>query len=44
MPHRRERDSGNKWSVNFSVQIKDMDGIGDLRQMLSGNAGGGSGD
>lgn len=39
MPHRRERDSENKWGMNFSVQIKDMDRIGDLGQVLSGNAG-----
>lgn len=39
MPHRRRRNSGRKWDMNFSFQNKDMDGIQDLAWVLPGNAG-----
>lgn len=29
VPHRRRRNSGRKWDMNFSFQNKDMDGIWD---------------
>lgn len=39
MPHRRRRNSGRKWDMNFSFQNRDMDGIRAPGWVLPGNAG-----